>query len=41
MKDIVELFNSEPELIKLNQNLNKNEGDEKSLKEDEEFLKTN
>ena len=41
VKDIVELFNSEPELIKLNQNVNKNEGDEKSLKEDEEFLKTN
>ena len=38
VKDIVNLFNLEPELIKLNQNVNRNEGDEKSLKEDKEFI---
>lgn len=41
VKDIVNLFNLEPELIKLNQDVNRSEGDEKSLKEDEEFIKNN
>jgi len=39
MKDIVNLFDKEPELIKINENVNREEGDLKSLKEDEEFLK--
>ena len=39
MKDIVDLFDKEPELIKINENVNREEGDLKSLKEDEEFLK--
>ena len=39
MKDVVELFNKEPELIKINESVNKEEGNLKSLKEDEEFLK--
>jgi spore coat polysaccharide biosynthesis protein SpsF len=39
VKDIVKLFNLEPELFKLNQNVNRKEGNEKSSKEDEEFLK--
>lgn len=41
VKDIVELFKVEPELIKLNQDVDRNEGDKKSLKEDEEFIKNN
>ena len=41
VRDIVKLFNLEPELFKLNQNVNRKEGDEKSSKEDEEFLKNN
>ena len=39
MKDIVDLFDKEPELIKINENVNREEGDLKSLKEDEDFLK--
>ena len=38
-RDIVDLFKKEPELIKINENVNKEEGNLKSLKEDEEFLK--
>jgi len=38
MKDVVELFNKEPELAKINKNVSRNEGDIKSLKEDQEFL---
>ena len=39
MKNIVDLFNKEPELVKINKNVNRDEGDIKSLKEDQEFLK--
>jgi len=39
MKNIVDLFNKEPELFKINKNVNRDEGDIKSLKEDQEFLK--
>jgi len=39
MRDIIDLFNKEPELIKTNENVNKEESNLKSLKEDEEFLK--
>ena len=38
MKDIVSLFNKEPELVKINKNVNRKEGNLKSMKEDEEFL---
>jgi len=38
-RDIVDLFKKEPELIKINENVNNEEGNLKSLKEDEEFLK--
>ena len=38
MKDILELFTREPELIKINKNVNREEGSLKSLKEDQEFL---
>ena len=41
LKDIVNLFNLEPKLIKLNQDVDRNEGDKKSLKEDKEFIKNN
>ena len=39
MKDIVDLFAKEPELVEINKNVNRKEGDLKSLKEDQEFLK--
>jgi len=39
MKNIVDLFNKEPELVKINKNVNRDEGEIKSLKEDQEFLK--
>ena len=39
VKDIVNLFNLEPELIKLNQDVNRSEGDEKSLKKMKNLLK--
>ena len=38
MKDIVELFSKEPELVEINKNVNRKEGELKSLKEDQEFL---
>jgi hypothetical protein len=38
MKDIVELFSKEPELVEINKNVNWKEGELKSLKEDQEFL---
>ena len=38
MKDILELFTREPELVKINKNVNREEGSLKSLKEDQEFL---
>ena len=38
MKDIVELFSKEPELVEINKNVNLEEGSLKSLKEDQEFL---
>ena len=38
MKDILELFTREPELAKINKNINREEGSLKSLKEDQEFL---
>ena len=37
-KDILELFTREPELVKINKNVNREEGSLKSLKEDQEFL---
>ena len=40
MKDIIELFKKEPQLVDINKNVNREEGDIKSLKEDEEFLKS-
>ena len=39
MKDIVDLFNKEPELIKINESVNREEGNLKSMKEDEDFIK--
>ena len=39
MRDIIDLFKKEPELIKINKSVNKEEGNLKSIKEDEEFLK--
>jgi hypothetical protein len=38
MKDIVDLFTKEPELVEINKNVNRKEGELKSMKEDEEFL---
>jgi len=39
MKDIVALFHKEPKLVEINKNINRKEGDIKSLKEDQEFLR--
>tara|TARA_B100001765_G_C19471058_1_gene324002 strand:- start:475 stop:1233 length:759 start_codon:yes stop_codon:yes gene_type:complete len=39
MKNIVDLFSKEPELTEINKNVNRKEGDTKSLKEDQEFLR--
>ena len=39
MNDILDLFSSEPELKKINMNIDQNEGMLKSLKRDEEFRK--
>ena len=39
MKDVVELFAKEPELVEINKNVKRQEGNLKSLKEDQEFLK--
>lgn len=41
MNDILDLFVREPELVKINQTDNPDEGYLKSLKEDDEFLKSN
>ncbi|MBC8252321.1 MAG: glycosyltransferase family protein [Candidatus Nitrosopelagicus sp.] len=38
MKDILELFTREPELVEMNKNVNREEGGLKSLKEDQDFL---
>jgi len=40
MKEIIELFKKEPRLVDINKNVNHEEGNIKSLKEDEEFLKS-
>jgi len=40
LKDIIDLFAKEPELVEINKNVNRKEGDLKSFKEDQEFLKT-
>ena len=39
MQDIINLFAREPELVEINKNVNGKEGELKSLKEDQEFLK--
>jgi len=39
MKDIIDLFAREPDLVEINKNVNGKEGELKSLKEDQEFLK--
>ena len=39
MDDIIELFRKEPNLIEINKNVNRKEGELKSRKEDEEFLR--
>ena len=39
MDDIIELFRKEPNLIEINKNVNKKEGELKSRKDDEEFLR--
>jgi len=41
MKDVLELLNNEPELLKINSHIGTSEGLKKSLKEDEEFIKMN
>ena len=40
MNDILDLFSKEPELFEINKNQIPNEGYQKSLKEDEEYLKS-
>jgi len=39
LKNVLELFTRKPELIKINSHINHNEGFNKSLKEDQEFIK--
>ena len=39
MKDIIDLFAREPDLVEINKNVNGKVGELKSLKEDQEFLK--
>ena len=39
MKDVLELLNNQPELLKINSHIGTSEGMKKSLKEDEEFIK--
>ena len=39
LEDILELFSRKPELIEINKHINNNEGLDRSLKEDEEFIK--
>tara|TARA_Y100000590_G_scaffold455665_1_gene604768 strand:- start:2669 stop:3433 length:765 start_codon:yes stop_codon:yes gene_type:complete len=41
LKDILELFEKEPQLIEINKNVDRNEGNIKSLKEDENYLNDN
>ena len=41
MKDIVDLFAKAPALVEINKNVNRKEGNLKSLKEDQEFYKIN
>ena len=40
MGDIVKLFKKEPQLVDINKNVDREEGNLKSLKEDEEYLKS-
>jgi len=40
MKDVIKLFNREPQLIDINKNVNREEGTLKSIKEDENFVKS-
>lgn len=40
MKDILELFKKETQLPEINKNVSREEGNIKSIKEDEEFLKS-
>ena len=39
LENVLELFSRKPELIKINNHINHNEGFNKSLKEDQEFIK--
>ena len=39
LEDTLELFSRKPELIEINKHINHNEGWNRSLKEDEEFIK--
>jgi len=39
LENILELFSRKPELIEINKHINNNEGLDRSLKEDEEFIK--
>ena len=39
LEDMLELFSRKPELIEINKHINNNEGLDRSLKEDEEFIK--
>jgi len=39
MKDVLELLNNQPELLKINSHIGTSEGMKKSLKEDEVFIK--
>ena len=38
LEDVLELFSRKPELIEINKHINNNEGLDRSLKEDEEFI---
>ena len=40
MRYIIDLFKKEPQLVDINKNVNREEGNIKSLKEDEEYLKS-
>ena len=40
IKDILDLFEREPELIEINSHVDKDEGNTKSAQEDDEFLRT-
>jgi len=41
LSDILEIYEKDPELFKINQHISHNEGLLKSFKEDEEFLRNN